>query len=127
MPSYNNLADISQWYDPNNSQGETVWIALTPPLADLSLLGVGAVQTFYQQINDYNHISGQCSPGAYTCDDYTQMMWASSIKAGFGIVQECVAGEFLCTTYVVVRYSPKGKIYVQTVFQSKDIADIIEP
>ena len=79
--------------------------------------GVAAAQNFYMQSNDYNHISGQCAPGAF-CDDYTQMMWASSNKAGFGIVQECIDGEFLCTTYVVVRYSPKGKVHVQTEFQS---------
>jgi hypothetical protein len=97
------------WQDASNdgSYGEAVWVALTPPLADLSVLGVAAAQTFYQQIGDYNHLTGECATGA-DCSDYTQMMWASSTHSGIGVVQDCGTGSMLCTTYVVMRFSPAG-------------------
>ena len=75
----------------------------------MSVLGVAAAQTFYQQINDYNHLTGECATGA-DCSEYTQMMWASSTKAGIGVVQDCNTGSMLCTTYVVMRFTPAGKI-----------------
>ena len=104
---YLNSANQYEWYDTNTAQGEVVWIALTPPLRDQSVLGVAAAQTFYQQINDYNFNTGECGIGAF-CNSFTQMMWASSTQAGYGIVQDCSTGSMLCTTYVVIRFSPKG-------------------
>lgn len=103
-------ANEATWQDASNdgSYGEAVWVALTPPLADLSVLGVAAAQTFYQQIGDYNHLTGECATGA-DCSDYTQMMWASSTHSGIGVVQDCGTGSMLCTTYVVMRFSPAGK------------------
>ena len=102
------LVDISEWYDPTTSEGEAVWLALTPPILDTSVFGLAAAQTFYQRTNHYNHVAGHCAPGEF-CDDYTQMMWASSDKAGIGVVQDCPSGSFLCSTYVVMRFSPKGQ------------------
>merc|ERR1712159_214257 len=102
-------SNTATWKDSSNdgSFGEAVWIALTPPLADLSVLGVAAAQTFYQQKSDYNHLTGECSSGS-DCSDYTQMMWAASTGTGIGVVQDCQTGQFLCTTYVVMRFSPAG-------------------
>ena len=82
---------------------------MTPPLADPSVLGVAAAQTFYQQKDNFNHNSFECASGA-NCDDYTQMMWASSTSMGVGIVQNCDPGQFLCTSYVVMRFNPAGNV-----------------
>ena len=108
------LADISEWYDSTTGQGEAVWIALTPPLADKSILGQAAAQTIYQPAYVYNYFTGHCEPDSFDdvhllkhCDNFTQMMWASSDKAGIGVVQDC-PGSMLCSTYVVMRFSPKG-------------------
>lgn len=107
-PSASNAAT---WKDPSNdgSYGEIVWIAMTPPLSDPSVLGVAAAQTFYQQKDNFNHNSFECASGQ-SCDDYTQMMWASSTSMGVGIVQSCDPGQFLCTSYVVMRFTPAGNV-----------------
>ena len=76
---------------------------------DPSILGVEAAKTFYQQRDNFNHNSFECASGA-NCDDYTQMMWASSLFMGIGIVQNCNPGQFLCTAYVVMRFSPAGNV-----------------
>ena len=109
------LADISEWYDPITGQGEAVWIALTPPLLDKSVFGLAAAQTFYQPTNVYDHFAGHCAPDELDdvylmkyCDNYTQMMWASSDKAGIAVINDCPSGSMLCSTYVVMRFSPKG-------------------
>ena len=88
------------------------------------MLGVAAAQTFYDQINDYDHLAGHCAPNA-SCDEYTQMMWASSDKAGIGIVQDCPpSSSMLCSTYVVMRFSPKGDFDVFT--RNKDASSSIK-
>ena len=102
-------SDSATWKDPSTTNGEIVWIAMTPPLADPSVLGVAAAQTFYQQKDNFNHSTFECASGA-NCDDYTQMMWASSTKMGVGIVQHCDPGQFLCTSYVVMRFNPAGNV-----------------
>jgi len=102
-------SDSTTWKDPSTTNGEIVWIAMTPPLADPSVLGVAAAQTFYQQKDNFNHNSFECASGA-NCDDYTQMMWASSTAMGVGIVQNCDPGQFLCTSYVVMRFNPAGNV-----------------
>ena len=38
------------------------------------------------------------------------MMWASSTSVGVGISQRCEPGQFLCTSYVVFRFSPAGNV-----------------
>ena len=38
------------------------------------------------------------------------MMWASSTSVGVGISQLCEPGQFLCTSYVVFRFSPAGNV-----------------
>jgi len=104
-------SNAASWKDPSNdgSYGEIVWIAMTPPLSDPSVLGVAAAQTFYQQKDNFNHNSFECASGQ-SCDDYTQMMWASSTSMGVGIVQSCDPGQFLCTSYVVMRFTPAGNV-----------------
>ena len=92
-----------------NDEGESVWIAFTPPLAYIDVLAVAAAQTFYMQIDSYDHTSEKIEPADFDdFDDYTQMIWASTEKVGIGIHQQCTPGEFLCLSYVVFRYSPKG-------------------
>ena len=76
---------------------------------DLSIFGVTAAETFYQQKDNFNHNSFECASGA-NCDDYTQMMWASSLFMGVGIVQNCDQGVFACNAYVVMRFSPAGNV-----------------
>ena len=82
---------------------------MTPPLSDPSVLAVAAAQTFYIQKDDFNHNSFECASGK-SCDEYTQMMWASSTSMGVGIVQSCDPGQFLCTSYVVMRFTPAGNV-----------------
>ena len=86
-----------------------------PPVQDVyGVYGVAAAITFYQQKHLYHHISGWCSEGGLiplrdSCMDYTQMVWANTEKVGIGIHQNCNSGSMLCDTYVVFKYSPKGK------------------
>ena len=92
-----------------NDEGESVWIGKTPALASIDVLAVAAAQTFYMQIDSYDHTSEKIEPADFDdFDDYTQMMWASTEKIGIGIRQLCTPGQFLCDSYVVFRYSPKG-------------------
>merc|ERR1712157_476735 len=53
-------SDSATWKDPSTTNGEIVWIAMTPPLADPSVLGVAAAQTFYQQKDNFNHSTFEC-------------------------------------------------------------------
>ena len=45
----------------DGSFGESVWIAQVPPLADVTMLGKLAAQSFYQQMGDYDHLTGNCA------------------------------------------------------------------
>ena len=92
-----------------NDEGESVWIAFTPPMASIDALAVAAAQTFYMQKDSYDHTTEKIEPADFDdFDDYTQMIWASTEKVGIGIHQQCTPGQFLCVSYVVFRYSPKG-------------------
>jgi len=103
----------STWRDPllvnSDTIAELVWIAMTPPLADPAVLGVAAAQTFYQEKDKYNHETHECVTNG-ACDNYTQMMWQGSTQIGIGVVQDCDPGQFLCTSYVVIRFSPPGNV-----------------
>ena len=65
--------------------------------------------SFYSLQDNFNHSTFECATGL-NCDDYTQMMWASSTSVGVGIAQNCQSGQFLCTSYVVFRFTPAGNV-----------------
>ena len=76
----------------------------TPPLANLSVLGVAGIQTFHRlQSPKYNYNKQRCKTGE-NCDDLTRILSESLSRIGIGMAQDCETGSMLCKTYVVVRF-----------------------
>lgn len=107
----NNPRNLVLKHDPRNNDkgwGENLYVGIRAG-ASMESFCATANRNWYSEIFDYSYATGRSTGGAI--GHFTQMVWTTSVKVGYGVAAQKVDGYGNWDShmvYVVAKYAPAG-------------------